>query len=348
MQRKVRLCNAILAGIGMIVLILDAKTAFSGAAEGIRLCIGTVIPSLFPFFVLSIMLTSALQGVSLPLLGPVCRLLKIPKNCGGLLLLSFLGGYPTGAQSIGLAARSGDVGKQEARRMLAFCNNAGPAFLFGMGAVLFERVWICVVIWLIHILSACIVGMWTPGMSDASKVTTEARNISWTDGLKQAVITLALVCGWVILFRVIWAVVDRWCLWLLPEKSKLLFSGFLELSNGCCNLAEVGTVGFRFLLFGVWISFGGICVTMQTFSVLRDSGIDTGLYLPGKLTQAAVCILLSSAAQWLFDREQRFLPPVSCLLICVLVCVWFHFYTRKPKFSVAFPKRMVYNEEKHT
>ena len=41
-------CTA--AALGMLVLILDSKTALAGAREGIDLCIRTVIPSLFPFF----------------------------------------------------------------------------------------------------------------------------------------------------------------------------------------------------------------------------------------------------------------------------------------------------------
>ena len=41
------------AGAAMLMLILDGRTALTGAAEGIDLCIRTVIPALFPFFVLS-------------------------------------------------------------------------------------------------------------------------------------------------------------------------------------------------------------------------------------------------------------------------------------------------------
>ena len=40
--------------LGMLALILDGRTAIEGARQGIGLCLRTVIPSLFPFFVLSI------------------------------------------------------------------------------------------------------------------------------------------------------------------------------------------------------------------------------------------------------------------------------------------------------
>ena len=41
------------AAAGILVLILDSRTALAGAAQGLSLCLKTVIPSLFPFIFLS-------------------------------------------------------------------------------------------------------------------------------------------------------------------------------------------------------------------------------------------------------------------------------------------------------
>jgi hypothetical protein len=40
------------------MLILDGSTALAGAREGVQMCLYTVIPALFPFFVLSDLLSS--------------------------------------------------------------------------------------------------------------------------------------------------------------------------------------------------------------------------------------------------------------------------------------------------
>ena len=37
-----------LAALGILVLILDGKTAILGAGDAIELCLASVIPSLFP------------------------------------------------------------------------------------------------------------------------------------------------------------------------------------------------------------------------------------------------------------------------------------------------------------
>ena len=52
----------LLPAISMLILILDPNTAVRSASDAIQLCLKTVVPSLFPFFVLSSMLTSALVG----------------------------------------------------------------------------------------------------------------------------------------------------------------------------------------------------------------------------------------------------------------------------------------------
>ena len=97
----------------MLVLILDGQTAMAGAAEGLALCMKTLIPSLFPFFLLSAMLTSSLSG-------------------GGLLLTGLLGGYPLGAANAARAYRARQLDRAEAERMAVLCNCAGPSFLFGV------------------------------------------------------------------------------------------------------------------------------------------------------------------------------------------------------------------------
>ena len=75
-MKNMRLATLTFGAIGMCLLILDAKTALSSGAEGIKLCISTVIPSLFPFFILSAMINSTLFGTKIPILGALSRLPK--------------------------------------------------------------------------------------------------------------------------------------------------------------------------------------------------------------------------------------------------------------------------------
>jgi len=102
------------------------------------MCLESVVPSLFPFLILSGIITTSFTGVEVKILRPVGRLCGIPSGGESLLLIGLIGGYPVGAQCIYRAYETGQISKVDAQRMLGFCNNAGPAFIFGITASLFD------------------------------------------------------------------------------------------------------------------------------------------------------------------------------------------------------------------
>lgn len=289
MLRKLR--TSIPAAFGLLVLILDTRTALTGAADGLNLCLRTVIPSLFPFFVLSILLTSALTGESIPLFRPLGRLCNLPKGAESILLVGMLGGYPAGAQSAAQAYTSGALSKRAAQRMLAFCNLVGPAFLFGIVATKFENPSTAWMLWGIQLLSAILVAMLLPVGVRESAVLTATAPLTLPEALNRSLRIMATVCGWIILFRILIAFLGRWLLWLLPIPAQVTILGILELSNGCCALDQISSDGLRFLIATGMLSFGGLCVTLQTASVAQ--GLNLKTYISGKLLQVLISLFLA-------------------------------------------------------
>lgn len=335
MRNRKTILTAMFASIAMAALILDARTAISGATEGLQLCMQTVIPSLFPFFVLSALLNAAITGQKIGLFSPFARFLGIPSGAESLLIVGLFGGYPVGAQGIAQAHRDKQLSDNDAKRMLAFCSNAGPAFVFGIGAGIFPEIWMCWLLWGIHILSALFVGFVTYRTQRHRANLTPAAPISLPGALRRSLITMSTVCGWVVLFRILIAFLDRWCLWLLSADMRLTLRGLLELANGCCGLSGFASIGLKFTLFAVFIGFGGLCVTMQTYSVAEN--VDIRMYLPGKLTQAATSLLLASAAQFLFSESDRWFPHVTVMVFCACICAIYRFLTKKIVKSSSIP-----------
>lgn len=290
-----RIIKGSLAALGILLLILDARTALTGASEGVALCLQTVIPSLLPFFILSILLTASLTGVRMPILRPIERLCGIPEGGGSLLLVGLLGGYPVGAQCVAQAYQNGQLDAGNARRLLGFCSNAGPAFLFGMVAGKFSHAWMGWALWGIHILSAITVGTILPGRQRANVELKPGPDVSMETALKKAITVMTGVCGWVILLRVIIAFLDRWFLWLLSDEMRTVFCGLLELANGCCDLEVITNPGLRFVVAAGILGFGGISVLMQTMSVTAQLGL--GQYLPGRLLHCMISVLLAFLCQ---------------------------------------------------
>lgn len=338
------LIRGIAAACAMLVLILDAGTATASAYKGISLCIRTVIPSLFPFFVLSGVINSALLGQELKLFRPLGRLCKIPKGTESLLVLGFLAGYPIGAQLINQAYRDGQIQRRTALRMLGFGSNAGPAFLFGMLTPLFTAKYTVWVLWGILLLSALLTGWVLPGEETEAALIIPERTITFSQSFQAALKAIASVCGWVIVFRVILGFCDRWFLWLFPAEVQVLISGALELANGCAQLQNLPREGMRFIVSAVMLSFGGLCVGMQTVSV--TDGLGTGWYFPGKALQTVLALLLCLAVQPIvFDNVDAVAYTPSVLIGLSLLSVFLVAALRRKK-VVAFSGRLLYNTDK--
>ena len=313
MGRKRKPYTGIWAAAGMLLLILDARTGFQGSAEGIRLCISSVIPSLFHFFVLSMVLTGAIAGSTWRGLRPLGRLCGLPKGAESLLVVGLMGGYPVGAQSIAQAYRAGSLNEQDARRMLGFCSNAGPAFVFGILGSMFSTPWAAWLLWIIHILSAIAVGIILPGRSSRTAVPPAGQTLSLPEAVERSLKIMAGVCGWVVLFRMILAILNRWMLWMLPQTAQIVAAGLLELTNGCFRLPSIEEQGLRFLLASGFLACGGICVTMQTLSVTGALGL--GQYIPGKLLQTGISLVLGGILQNLIFSGTDRSPLLPVLMI---------------------------------
>lgn len=292
-------------GIGMslclLMIILDTKTALIGASEGIELSIRVVIPSLFPFLVLSNLIYRSFSGIHIPFLKPINRLCGIPNGAESIYLLGFVGGYPVGARSIAQAYKDGGLQIADARRMLGFCSNAGPAFIFGMASTLFSTKAPLWALWCIHIVSSLLVAIILPKHNTGRCNTSNKPDISLPDAVSNGVKTMGLICGWVTVFRILIAFLRHWLLWLLPPGAQATLIGILELSNGCICLNNLTSPGARFVLCAAFLGFGGLCVAMQTVSVTKNLG--TGMYFPGKILQCIFSILLSLIIQHLLFND---------------------------------------------
>ena len=276
----------------MILLIIHPKTATTAIQEGIDLCISVVIPSLFPFFFISALLNNLLTGMRIPGLNRLCKLLRIPEGGEALILLGLLGGYPVGAKMIGQAYEDGKLETDSAKCMLSYCNNAGPAFIFGIASNLFPSILYPFLLWFIHILSAILTGLILPKPTQPKVSLNKSNSMTVTDALQNSIKVTAIVCGWIIIFKVILAYIFLGTAVQQINWVKVLIGGFVELSNGCIQLTQMDTPFLQFILCSCYLAFGGLCVLLQTSSVIGD--LDIRPYLSGKCIQLFISMLLAA------------------------------------------------------
>lgn len=116
-----------------LLILLYPQVSFSYAAAGLTLWFDRMVPTLFPFMILSTLLirqnlTGSFVSFLYPLFG---KIYGIGKNAVYCLFLGFLCGFPMGARTIGELYEAGKITKREASLLLSFCNNIGPVYFIG-------------------------------------------------------------------------------------------------------------------------------------------------------------------------------------------------------------------------
>ena len=263
------LAAAAALAFGVLVLAVP-EAAARGFAGGTALCLQSVLPALFPLFVVCELLTFAPPPAVL--LRPMQRVLGLASaETARALLLSWVGGYAVCARLAGQLYGAGRITRWDAALLQVLGCCSGPGFVIGcVGGALLGTGALCQL--LSHIVGANIVRplavsdvgglsgkaqprqldgriMFAPTdctreVSGRSKVLSPTRCggsllAEGAKGLPQAIssaVTSSLsVCGCVVFFRIVGAVL----LAVLPLPPTAV-SAALEVSAGCADFAALG------------------------------------------------------------------------------------------------------------
>lgn len=289
------------------IVLLSPGTVTDAAKSGLRLCAQVIIPSLFPFFVLSNLfvglsyhryIASALRPMMKPLFG-------LPGSAAVALVLGTVGGYPVGAGTIFHLYDRGELSAPQASRALTFCNNAGPGFLLGMvGMSLLGSVKLGMLLWGVHLLSALLVGLLfrpsgsrvTVSRAAADGSTKPAFSSAFVEAVTAATGSIVRICGFLVFFSVMMAFLQKTPLWqfaagLVPFGGALL-DGTLELSTGISHLISSDCSSLDAMTCSAFLlGWGGFCVHCQVLSLKGQRQISMAPYWIAKLLQG----LLSAA-----------------------------------------------------
>lgn len=296
----------LLLALGGSGLLLWSEAVSAAMTQAVTLCINVLLPSLFPFFVLSSTLTSSgiLQRTSSVLDRPVRWLFDLPGPCAAAILLGAVGGYPVGAKTASALYSQGSCSKEDALRTLRFCNNAGPAFLISaVGSGLLHNKSLGIFLYGIHLISALLIGL----IFRENSTTVKSCFITGKKSIPEPFSSVFLqsvtgsfaaflnVCSFVLLFAVLLCLLSQ--LPLLKTLSPLphgLLCGILELTSGTAVLAASG-LSLRVLLTALSFlcGFGGLSVQLQTIRFLQDAGLPCRDHLRFKLLHGCLAALLT-------------------------------------------------------
>ena len=259
----------------MVFLLLYPRFAAEGARYGLLLWYTSVVPSLFPFMVLSSLIVSS-GGVSL-LMKPVRAFLgpwlPLSENGCYTLISGLLCGCPMGAKTCGDFVREGKLSVQEGRFLMTICNHPSPMFLLGFVCPLFEagmhpsRLLLSIYLPLLP-LAALAKRIYFPVLP-APASSGSRQQIQTAPPLDTAILAAAeILCrigGYLMLFSIV-IVFFRRALWP-PASLRIFLMGAMEMTTGVREVSaslpfpDSGTAAAAIL------AFGGICGIFQTRAV---------------------------------------------------------------------------------
>ncbi len=283
-------------------MVLRSGDAAAGARQSLEVCARTLAPSLLPFFALSNLLSALglADILSGTVGGLVQRLFHVSPAGAQAFLLGLSGGYPLGASVIADLRRTGRVDRAEAERLLAFCNNSGPAFILGAAGGVFQSPRAGLLLFITHVLAAVTVGVLLRGpakdAAPAEKTAAPATiplGRALTAAVSRAVTSTMTVCGYVVLFGALLGILTP--LLSLPPLLRSAVTGFLELGGGISSLADMAPGPVPLALAAFMLGWGGVSVQLQTMGVLADTDISCARHLAGR----ALCGLFAAVFTFL-------------------------------------------------
>lgn len=297
-----------------VCLLLMAVFAFcsdrylSVVADGIALWAAVVLPSLFPFFFLTALLSGL--GVTAKLtakLSPLTRrAFRTPGVTAYAFFMSAVSGYPVGAKVIATLSEDKLLTPDEATRAACFCTTVSPMFAIGsIGACLLGDKQTGIAIYSAHLFATLLTGVlfrfygksekntpvFTPGRTDnllSEAMASSVTSVLAVGGFIAFFYTLAAMLGD---FHVLEPVLKPLSS-LFGERALAegLLYGLLECTTGCKILAGSNSAAVPALI-GFLISFGGFSVFCQNLVFLKKAKVKTAVYLASKAVQAILSAL---------------------------------------------------------
>lgn len=300
----------VVAVVALISLFLlrYASSVAEGVVDGIALCIEQVIPSLYPFLILTSFLGK--QNIHFSENNPVSRvftrLLHLPSHCLPGAVMAAVGGFPAGLKLTESLYQSKQITHPQAKIMAACCHHAGPAFLItAVGQNMFGSKQAGLVLMSSTLLSAFLLGLLAakrtehPQNMKMQPRTSQPFAASLVSSVAAGAKAMYTACIWICIFMGLFRGIEA-IFGSLPSGCYL----FAEVTTGCMHCADMGSLPLAAAACG----FGGFCVHCQMLPVLLHLKIKYRYFFMYRLLHSAlaygICFLL----------EKLFLPTITVSL----------------------------------
>lgn len=288
-KRQIATFTCIILCITMLCFSKDMKL---GALEGMRLSSEILIPTLFPFFVLSDYWSKNFSISEKSVLSKLfVRLFHIPP-CGLLAFITgIICGFPLGVKVACDLYDRGEINDRQLTNLCGFANNPSMAFVIsGIGLGIFGSVHVGILLFISCSISAIVCGtVFREKEIKIQKASNISRQkFSLVESIKNAGLTSITISSYVIFFSAV----------IYVLKKSPLIASVLELCSAVKIISESQfSVNQKLVLIAFSLGFSGLSVHLQAFSFM-GARVKKSRYFLMKITQG----LLSAITIFILEK----------------------------------------------
>ena len=274
-----------------ILLILYREAARNGVLTGVYLCLNTLIPSLFPFVLLSCLITRSRAAKLLfcPF-APIMRyIFRLPACAAPALILGLTAGYPVGAKITSSLYEKGELNREQAARLLSFCTAPGFAFCAYTASALSgtsSGIWI---LFFSTILPPLLIGIIRALFASKPESTKPVENapFDFADAVRDGVSAMVSMCGFLVVFSALLSVLQSSGIFRLSVSLLSSLGSTIPDAGAFLNYTLEVTAGVTHCAYwhlplpitAFGLGFSGLCIHLQLFSFFRNNTFPMPRYI---------------------------------------------------------------------
>lgn len=272
----------------MFILVIEFRNELGeGVISGINYSLSVLIPSLFPIMLVSCMASNSVFAfvISRAFSPVVNRVFRLSSYCALPLIFGLISGYPVGAKMTNNLLKSGKISEKEAKRLLLFCVNPGLSFcIVYVGGVIFNDTNLGLNIFVSTAISSLILAF-VSGFTEKKQKKTllKMESVGFVKCIKisaeQSLKASVNMCLYVVVFSAFLPLLTA--TGMMDVMANLLsqigifseneYTGIIYfIADVVTGVSEGRGLDLSSEIFVFGLSFGGLCVHFQVFSMFKN------------------------------------------------------------------------------
>ena len=269
-----------------LLILFNSNIIIKSVNSSSLMFIKKIFPSLFPTMVIGNILIKSNVYLIIPkkIKAFLFKKFNFSNSTMELFIISLITGSPSSAMYINNYLNSGLINKKEAEALLCSTHFINPLFIVaGVGVGVFNNVKIGFVLFIMLFISTLIkIYLNKNNFKNSKKKIINIKNTNLitniTSSIKESINALLLIFGIVVIVNILVSLVSH--ILDLSELASCVINGLLEMTGGIIKLSNLNVnIYIKIFLAYYFLNFGGLCIQMQSMSMIDNKKIRYLKYL---------------------------------------------------------------------